>query len=89
MSRTVTVDVEVDLEDFTDCEILQEVSYRKLKLSIYEVDDEKYKLLDIESESSFIESVSAFLWELDTSKVALILEEIKKSRHSNFLEFSK
>ena len=90
-SKSVYVDIDIDLEDFSDDELLEELQDRGVKLytSVENlIKDDKSGVIVIETadEISFIDGVKQMIWELDTAKVAIIYKLINDSHHKNFLE---
>ena len=90
-SKSVYVDVDIDLDDFDDDELLCELRSRGVKVyaSIGELQkeaDEKIAIIDYGDEAAFIESIKQILWEFDTAKVQIIQRLINDSYHKSFLE---
>ena len=90
-SKTIYVDVDIDLDDFDDDELLCELRSRGVKVyaSIGELQketDEKLAVIDYGDEAAFIESIKQILWEFDTAKVQIIQRLINDSYHKSFLE---
>ena len=90
-SKSVYVDVDIDLDDFDDDELLCELRSRGVKVyaSIGELQkeaDEKLAVIDYGDEAAFIESIKQILWEFDTAKVQIIQRLINDSYHKSFLE---
>ena len=90
-SKTIYVDVDIDLDEFDDDELLCELRSRGVKVyaSIGELQkeaDEKLAVIDYGDEAAFIESIKQILWEFDTAKVQIIQRLINDSYHKSFLE---
>ena len=90
-SKSVYVDVDIDLDDFDDDELLCELRSRGVKVyaSIRELQkeaDAKLAVIDYGDEAAFIESIKQILWEFDTAKVQIIQRLINDSYHKSFLE---
>ena len=90
-SKSVCVDLDVYLEDFSDGELLEELQDRGVKLytSVENlIKDDKSGVIVIETadEISFIDGVKQMIWELDTAKVQIIQRLINDSHHKRFLE---
>ena len=90
-SKSVYVDVDIDLDDFDDDELLHELRSRGVNVyaSIEELQkgtDEKLAIIDCGNEAAFIDSIKQILWEFDTAKVQIIQRLINDSYHKSFLE---
>ena len=90
-SKSVYVDVDIDLDDFDDDELLCELRSRGVKVyaSIGELQkeaDEKLAIIDCGNEAAFTDSIKQILWEFDTAKVQIIQRLINDSYHKSFLE---
>ena len=90
-SKSVYVDVDIDLDDFYDDELLRELRRRGVNVyssirELQEGTDEKLAIIDCGNEAVFTDSIKQILWEFDTAKVQIIQRLINDSYHKSFLE---